>query len=90
MLNHAAETPVDFHFIFSTIGTLSTPHSAHFVSSGASRQLIDPAPRSFSELLWALCIIPFSATKCLPMTRSNSVPHLELTVRKTRFFQCRS
>jgi len=69
MLNHAAEAPVDFRFILSTIGTLAAPHSAHFISSGASRQLIDPETRSFSELVGTLCVVPFSATKCLPVWR---------------------
>jgi hypothetical protein len=69
MLDHSAAGPVEFRFILSTIGTHAAPHSSHFVSSRASRQLINPEPRSFSKLVWALWIVPFSVTKCLPVTR---------------------
>lgn len=86
MLNHAAEAPVEFRFILSTTGTLAAPHSAHFISSGASSQLIHPEPRSFSELVWALYIVPLPATKCLPVTKYELGTSSRINIKKDEIF----
>ena len=51
MFSHGVEEPVNFIFEFPTVGTLKSSHSAHFVSSGASRQRIDWKPGSVTELV---------------------------------------